>query len=116
MYEHASKINRKLWEQHPQLTNEIINTIIEFGRIAKFRCRSNVAYKNFVDACFKGIADVQEVKAERTSDGKEYTYLQATITSTWTQEECDAIREAEQDQQLTYKQDQQVHEHRQGRS
>ncbi len=31
-----------------------LNVLLRFGQVAKYRCRSNVAYKNFVTACLDG--------------------------------------------------------------
>ena len=65
MYVSAEKINtdlQQLFNSLPieQFTQEqrkrIINILIRFGAVAKFRCRSNVAYENFVNACFKNVA------------------------------------------------------------
>lgn len=44
---------------------QLLNTIIKFGQIAKFRCRNNTAYDNFVNQCFKDIA-----KTERRQEGE----------------------------------------------
>ena len=79
MYEHAEKIRGKLLPLIKKEDRELVNTIIEFGRVAKFRCRSNAAYKNFVTACFKDIAEIREVEGEATKDGRVYTFLQAVI-------------------------------------
>ena len=37
-------------------TEKLLNLMIELGRVAKFRCRSNVAYRNFISECFRDIA------------------------------------------------------------
>lgn len=84
MYESAERINKELkgYIDHEMLRGynkqqleAILNVIIRFGAVAKFRCRSNIAYKNFVTACLSDIAKVEEVKEE----GKEYTVTRATI-------------------------------------
>lgn len=54
---------------------DILNIIIRFGRVAKYRCRSNIAYENFTSACFQDIAIVSWVEIE----GKEYKSLRADI-------------------------------------
>ena len=79
MYEHAEKIRNRLAPIINEFDTELVNIMIEFGRVAKFRCRSNAAYKNFVTACFKDIAEIQEVEGEATKDGRVYTFLQAVI-------------------------------------
>lgn len=71
MYESAERINKDLINlfNSDEVTNftvwqqeQILNIIIRFGAVAKFRCRSNAAYKNFLEACFRDIAEVQMVK------------------------------------------------------
>lgn len=51
---------------------EIINAILRFGQVAKFRCRSNVAYDNFSKLCFDTIADLERAQVE----DKEFQALQ----------------------------------------
>ena len=68
----------KLKEKFKGFTEEQLNTVIRFGQIAKFRCRSNVAYRNFVSECFSEVAEVEEEKI--TSDnGESYTKLRAKL-------------------------------------
>lgn len=75
MYESAQRINKDLADLFNSMPIEefsarqrieIINIMLRFGAVAKFRCRSNVAYENFVNACFDKIArfDKVEVKPE----------------------------------------------------
>lgn len=77
MYEQAEKINKKLDRFYKELSNsnidsgavkelmkDVLNTMIRFGQTAKFRCRSNVAYDNFVKSCFNNIAEVERHKLE----------------------------------------------------
>lgn len=80
MYESASRLNtdlQQLFNSVPveQFTNDqrktIINIMLRFGAVAKFRCRSNIAYENFVNACFNKVATF-----ERVPQG-EYEILQA---------------------------------------
>jgi len=54
---------------------QILDIIIRFGRVAKFRCRSNTAFLNFSNECFKNIADVKTIKVE----GKEYETFRTTL-------------------------------------
>ena len=77
MYRHAEKLNKQFVVYRANLNNDLLNAIIEFGRVAKFRCRSNTAYKNFVEATFKGIADIKEVECEDTATQRKYTILEA---------------------------------------
>ena len=44
--------------------------IIRFGSVAKFRCRSNIAYDNFVTACFKDVATVQRIALKPNDEFK----------------------------------------------
>lgn len=45
---------------------EIINIIIWFGQVAKYRCRSNVAYDNFSNMVFKDIATLTRFAKEES--------------------------------------------------
>ena len=49
------------------LKDELINAILKFGQVAKFRCRSNVAYDNFSKLCFKDIAELERRKPSEDS-------------------------------------------------
>ena len=42
-----------------------LNVLVRFGQVAKFRCRTNTAYKNFIDSCL---------------DGSEFSLVYDTIT------------------------------------
>jgi len=66
MYEQANKLNDefKVLFDKDMSKEDIINLIIHFGQIAKFRCRSNIAYKNFLDSVFRDIAKIDNVKIE----------------------------------------------------
>lgn len=46
----------------------LLNTLLQFGQVAKFRCRSNTAYDNFSNECLKDIATAKRVKATDTDD------------------------------------------------
>ena len=85
MYESAERINKdiiNLFNSIPinEFSNrqkeDILNIIIRFGSVAKFRCRSNVAYDNFVNACFKEIANTKRIKV---NENDEYEVLHATL-------------------------------------
>jgi len=87
MYESAEKINKDLQqlfstlnisEFSPWQQEQILNIIIRFGAVAKFRCRSNSAYKNFVTSCYMNIAVIKEVKLREDDD---YTIIQAELTA-----------------------------------
>lgn len=53
------------------LTMDLINQIIRIGQVAKFRCRSNVAYDNFMKEVFNDIAILERLKLE----GEEFEVL-----------------------------------------
>ena len=85
MYESAQKINedlRNLFGSIPinqfntRQRQEILNILIRFGAVAKFRCRSNVAYENFVNACLRGIATTKRVVI---NEEREFSILQAEV-------------------------------------
>ena len=85
MYESAEKINEDLKqlfysENIENFTTEqkerILNILIRFGSVAKFRCRSNIAFDNFVNACYKDIANTQRVQLKDDSD---FRVLQAEL-------------------------------------
>ncbi len=60
-HEQAEAIN-KLFKKLDQ--KDIINAILRFGQVAKFRCRSNTAYDNFSKLCFEGIAELERIQPE----------------------------------------------------
>lgn len=85
MYEQAEKIKNEIDKFYTDLTyniseedkvkelmKDILNTMIRFGQTAKFRCRSNVAYDNFVNACFNNVADVER----RVLEGHDFKILE----------------------------------------
>jgi len=78
MYEQAEKLNTEfkaiismicakdhVSDMQDLNTIDLINTIIWFGQVAKFRCRSNTAYKNFCDYVFKDIAELESTTDEK---------------------------------------------------
>ena len=60
MYEQARKLNERIKEAN--FTEEQLNILVRFGQVAKFRCRSNTAFKNFVTACFEEVAKLEDVE------------------------------------------------------
>ena len=83
LYESGQKINVDLKQLFnsiplqqftPEQRTEILNIIIRFGAVAKFRCRNNTAYDNFVSACFSDIATTSRVKMKEED---EYLVLRA---------------------------------------
>ena len=46
----------------------LFNILLQFGQVAKFRCRSNTAYDNFANCCLKDLANAKRVKANDTDD------------------------------------------------
>jgi len=82
MYEQASKLNKRFESMFNNIDikkadkEAIIDIIIRFGQVAKFRCRSNQAYKNFLDSVFQNIANIQEF-TETKDDGTEFKKLKA---------------------------------------
>ncbi len=85
MYESGRKINedlQQLFNSVPieQFNNEqrkrIIDLMLWFGSVAKFRCRSNVAYKNFCDSVFEKIAKIEHKVIDQE---KGYTRLKAEM-------------------------------------
>lgn len=76
-YESAEKINTDLKQLFNtvyirEFTKEqretILNLMIRLGAVAKFRCRNNSAYDNFIRACFEGIAKTKRVKIKPDDD------------------------------------------------
>ena len=51
---------------------DLIDAILRFGQIAKFRCRSNVAYDNFCNVVFKDIVSIER----RLVEGQTFEKLQ----------------------------------------
>lgn len=83
-HEQSERINKEIKEffNSPlqQLNDDqkefILNLIISVGQVAKFRCRSNTAYDNFIQSCFKDIAKTQRVPR---NEGDEWLSLRAFI-------------------------------------
>ena len=86
MYENAERINKEIKEffNSPlqQFNDEqkewILNLVISVGQVAKFRCRSNVAFDNFIGSCFKEVAECKRVGKDEDS---EWLSLRAFIES-----------------------------------
>lgn len=57
---------------------ELANMFIEFGRIVKYRCRSNIAYKNFLNVVFDGVVKIRE-QPVKTEFGKEFIVFKASV-------------------------------------
>ena len=83
-YEQGQQINTELKRFFERLKldggepyiKELIDNILRFGQVAKFRCRSNSAYDGFVSVCFEGI-----VKTGRTPFlGKEGNFEVLQVT------------------------------------
>ena len=77
-YEQAAKINERmrgiLINMTPDERKHLINTILWFGQVVKFRCRSNAALDGFTSACFRKIARIERVQLE----GFDFEVSQAT--------------------------------------
>lgn len=76
-YEQAKGINRDLKDLLNRVSLDhftknqremLLNIFCRFGQVAKFRCRSNIAYDNFVNSCFEGLAIAKRVKSNENSD------------------------------------------------
>lgn len=65
MYESASKINEELKKElattDTATVERLVNLMVRFGAVAKFRCRSNTAYNNFIEATIKDIGSTKRV-------------------------------------------------------
>lgn len=84
-YEQAEGINKDLKNLFgsvnieaftPTQREDILNIIIRLGQVAKFRCRSNAAYDNFIAACFRDIAETKRVPIK---EGEDFEILKATL-------------------------------------
>lgn len=84
-YEQANAINtdlKQLFSSVPisSFTKEqrerILNIMIRLGQVAKFRCRSNTAYDNFINCCLKEIATAKRVPIK---EGEEFEILTAEM-------------------------------------
>lgn len=83
-YDQAERINKDLKDfmgsPLQQLNNNqkefILNMIIQVGQVAKFRCRSNTAFDNFINQCFKDIAESKRVVAK---EGDDWATLRAFV-------------------------------------
>lgn len=52
MYSEASKLREMI--KAFGFNEAQLNVLVRFGQVAKFRCRSNVAYSNFITSCLDG--------------------------------------------------------------
>ena len=84
-YEQAKKINQDIEqlfnslyirEFTQQQRENILNLMIRIGQVAKYRCRNNSAYDNFIRCCFENIATVQRVPIK---EGEDFEVLKATL-------------------------------------
>jgi len=83
-YEQAERINKEVKEffnsDVQTLTDRqkeiILNLVISVGQVAKFRCRSNSAFDNFIKECFKEVAECKRVVR---NEGDEWATLRAFI-------------------------------------
>ena len=71
----AEKINevfkRTFPEWNDEKKKELVDTILRFGQVAKYRCRGNTAYDNFSKIVFKDIAELERQQVE----GQEFEAL-----------------------------------------
>jgi len=84
-YEQAKGINQDLTQLFNSIyireftieqRERILNIMIRLGQVAKFRCRSNTAYDNFIRQCLDGIADAKRFPLKA---GEEFEILTATM-------------------------------------
>jgi len=54
MYSEATKLKEMI--KAFNFNEAQLNVLVKFGQVAKFRCRSNIAYANFINACLDGSA------------------------------------------------------------
>src|SRR3990167_7130754 len=84
-YEQAKGINtdltqlfnsRYIREFTQQQREQILNIMIRIGQVAKFRCRSNAAYDNFIRSCFDSIANCER---KPIKEGEDFAILTAKM-------------------------------------
>ena len=83
--EQADKMNKRLKELYAQSAagmttadwHELINLVLWYGQVAKFRCRSNAAYDNYARAVFRDLAEIQRAALQ----GQEFEVLQVKEVS-----------------------------------
>lgn len=84
MYESARYINDNLKTLVNNLNltihdkEKLFNLMIELGRVAKFRCRSNAAYRNFLEMVFSGLAEIKTETVKREI-GTEFEVFKAVV-------------------------------------
>lgn len=82
MYTQAEKLKSRFTSMFNEMNikqadrEAVIDLIIRFGQVAKFRCRSNTAYENFLEAVFSDLAVIRK-EQRKTKDGRFYTVLYA---------------------------------------
>lgn len=84
MYEQAEKLRLRFESMFNEANikqadrEAIIDIVIRFGQVVKFRCRNNTAYKNFLNSTFKGLAEIREYTEERDNSNG-FTKLKANV-------------------------------------
>ena len=76
MYTHAENIKEQI--HRIGMSEAQLNIMLEFGRVAKFRCGSNVAFANFVNAILRDSQASLHATKKQSSNEKEYTVFQIT--------------------------------------
>jgi len=77
--EQGRKINALLKEGFAAQDKEkIINAFIWAGQVAKFRCRQNTAYENFMKIVLDGIVEVDYVPFDDGESGRTFDILRVT--------------------------------------
>ena len=69
----GKKINETIKTKN--LDQQTIDAIVRFGQVAKYRCRSNVAYIGFLRCVFDGIGEIK-TEERKNEDGSTYTHFE----------------------------------------
>lgn len=75
MYDSAERLGKEYKELFKDgLTFRQLWWVVKMMKTARMYCRSNVAFNNFMNEAFKGVAEFRQVEREGT-DGKKYKGL-----------------------------------------
>ena len=76
MYESAEKLRKEFKELFKDgMSPKQVWWIVKMMKSARLYCRSNVAFNNFMNAVFRGVAEFKQV-LKQDAQGKEYKGLE----------------------------------------
>ena len=82
MYDSAGKLKEEFKELFKDgMTPRQVWWVVKMMKAARLYCRSNVAFNNFANSVFRGIAEFKQIPKQDTQ-GREYTGLEIRMIKT----------------------------------